>query len=29
MNQALSAAYFTRLGLVSLLRERQRLQSVR
>lgn len=29
MNQALPAAYFTRLGLVSLLREQQRLQSVR
>jgi RNA-directed DNA polymerase len=28
MNQALPAAYFTRLGLVSLLREQQRLQSV-
>jgi len=29
MNHALPAAYFTRLGLVSLLREQQRLQSVR
>ena len=29
LNQALPAAYFTRLGLVSLLREQQRLQSVR
>ena len=29
MNQALPASYFTRLGLVSLLHERQRLQSVR
>jgi RNA-directed DNA polymerase len=29
MNQALPAAYFTRLGLVSLLREQQRLQCVR
>lgn len=29
MNQALPAAYFTRLGLVSLLREQQRLQGVR
>jgi RNA-directed DNA polymerase len=29
MNQALPAAYFTRLGLLSLLREQQRLQCVR
>jgi hypothetical protein len=28
MNQALPAAYFTRLALVSLLRAQQRLQSV-
>jgi len=29
MNQALPAAYFTRMGLISLLREQQRLQCVR
>ncbi|TLZ34618.1 MAG: maturase, partial [Gammaproteobacteria bacterium] len=29
LNHALPAAYFTRLGLVSLLREQQRLQCVR
>jgi hypothetical protein len=29
LNQALPTAYFTRLGLVSLLREQQRPQSVR